>query len=229
MSKKKKKSIYIALMVLFVIGVVARAAYVSYQDKRATISIISEWNEHGKPVDVFKLEKSDLVFYTKISSAVNNLRMKAYVPSGIRNKLKNGQPFFIEQDEKKIKGIVDFVSDSRDKQSGLHLVELRITDKIKLAKGSIITANIQSRKIPGLLCVPSESVERSDDKTYVWIVDDNNKAKRKEVELGTGNGEKYQVISGLNPGEKIVASGKDFLLEDDTVMIHKMFKSIDEI
>jgi len=215
--------------VLFVIGVVARAAYVSYQDKRTTISIISEWNEHGKPVDVFKLEKSDLVFYTKISGAVNNLRMKAYVPSGIRNKLGNGQFFFIEQDGKKIKGIVDFVSDSRDKQSGLHLVELRITDKVKLAKGSIITANIQSRKIPSLLCVPSESVERSDDKTYVWIVDDNNKARRKEVELGTGNGEKYQITAGLNSGDKVVASGKDFLLDNDTVMIHKMFKSIDEI
>jgi hypothetical protein len=228
-STKKKKYIYILVIMVFFISMLGRAFYVSYKDKLATVTIISEWNKHGKPVDVFKLEKSDMVFYTKVSGAVNGPKIRSYVPSGIRSKLEDGQIFFIEQDGKKIKGIVDDVYDQRDKQSGLFLVELRITDKVNLVRGSIITANIQSRKTPGLLCVPTESVERSDNKTYVWVVDGERKASKREVELGISNGQKYQLLSGVNPGEMVVTSGKDFLLEGDTVMVHRTFDCIDEI
>jgi RND family efflux transporter MFP subunit len=209
--------------------VIGKAFYVSYKDKLEALTIISEWDKHGKPVDVFKLEKSDMIFYTKVSGTINGFKIRANVTSGIRSKLQDGQIFFIENDGEKIKGLLDNVSDYRDKQSGLYLVELRITDKVKLPQGSIVTANIQSRKMPGLLCVPSESIERSNNKTYVWLINKEKKAEKKEVELGLTNGEKHQVISGLNSGDIVVTSGKDFLSEGDEVMIHKTFKCIDEL
>jgi len=69
--------------------------------------------------------------------------------------------------------------------------------------------------------VPEAVVESLDDEAFVWIVDADNRAQRRAVNLGTGRheGQWVEVTAGLNITDKVIVSGRADLSPGDRVIV----------
>ncbi len=66
---------------------------------------------------------------------------------------------------------------------------------------------------PALL-VPSEAVIRTGARTLVMLATGDGRYRPAEVKAGRESGGKTEILGGLAPGEKVVASGQ-FLLDSE--------------
>lgn len=57
------------------------------------------------------------------------------------------------------------------------------------------------------------------DKRFVWVIDENNKAQRREVTLGTLIGNQVVITKGLSVGDKVVTDGYQYIGPDTVVDI----------
>ncbi|WP_435929917.1 efflux RND transporter periplasmic adaptor subunit [Dryocola sp. BD613] len=67
------------------------------------------------------------------------------------------------------------------------------------------------------LAVPEQALNRVNEKTSVWIVDQENKAKRVEIQTGEQTEKGVTVTAGLKAGDKIVIEGQDKLQDGAAV------------
>src|SRR5438067_328397 len=87
--------------------------------------------------------------------------------------------------------------------------------KAKLRPGTTVQVSIQVRKFPDALTIPASAVIKTDSGPAVMAVVTDNKnpkdpvqrAKQQPVKLGIRSGDDVQIISGLQAGQKVVATG----------------------
>ncbi|WP_042884217.1 MdtA/MuxA family multidrug efflux RND transporter periplasmic adaptor subunit [Cupriavidus necator] len=65
--------------------------------------------------------------------------------------------------------------------------------------------------------IPVAAIQRGQQGTFVYTVDDNSKVKVQVVTLGPGDGSRNAVLKGLEPGQRVVIDGADRLKEGMTV------------
>lgn len=80
----------------------------------------------------------------------------------------------------------------------------------QLRDGQFIKAKVIWNTAPGIL-IPTTAISRVAGETFVFVAEGQASSKliarQKPVKLGEIQGNKYRVIEGLKPGEKIVVSG----------------------
>lgn len=80
----------------------------------------------------------------------------------------------------------------------------------QLRDGQFIRAKVIWNSRPGVL-IPTSAISRVAGKTFVFVAQQQGQsplmAKQKPVKLGEIQGNNYQVLEGLQPGEKLVVSG----------------------
>jgi multidrug efflux pump subunit AcrA (membrane-fusion protein) len=77
---------------------------------------------------------------------------------------------------------------------------------------------ITSRRI-NVPVIPRTSVINTYGSWIVFIVDENNTARRREITLGIDNEDFFEILSGLSMGENVVSAGQNFLSDGDPVRI----------
>ena len=65
------------------------------------------------------------------------------------------------------------------------------------------------------LLIPADAVIFSGNRNVVWIKTSDGMFEARNVQLGQKFGDKYQVLSGLNEGEEVAASG-GFLIDSES-------------
>jgi rubrerythrin len=89
------------------------------------------------------------------------------------------------------------------------------------------TVHVTSELEPSALLIPDMAILRSGEKTTVFVALDGGKFDPRTVTLGPqAENDMYQVLSGLNEGERIVTSGQ-FMLDSESQLreaIQKMLK-----
>lgn len=146
----------------------------------------------------------------------NALELNVGVPLEQASQLKLGLPVEIINNQKQAiaEGDISFISPRADRSSQAVLVKAVFNNNGKLRDDSFARARIIWSEQPGLL-IPTEAVSRIAGKTFVFVAQENTQedgskalvAKQRLVELGAIQGQSYQVISGLEPGEKLITSG----------------------
>ena len=146
----------------------------------------------------------------------NALELNVGIPLEQASKLEIGLPVEIlnGQGEAIAEGDVSFISPRADRSSQAVLVKAAINNNGKLKDDSFARARIIWSEDSGLL-IPTEAVSRIAGETFVFVAtekeqEDGKKAlvaEQRPVELGDIQGQSYQVISGLKPGEKLITSG----------------------
>ena len=58
-----------------------------------------------------------------------------------------------------------------------------------------------------VLVVPADAVQRVESQTFVWMIDSNNQATRREIRIGYIAGNLAEVVSGLKAGEAVITAG----------------------
>jgi membrane fusion protein, multidrug efflux system len=68
--------------------------------------------------------------------------------------------------------------------------------------------------------LPSAAIQRNSQTTYVYVVKPDQTTSIRNVTIGTTDGDNSEVTSGLSPGEVVVMTGVDKLIEGGKVKVH---------
>ena len=79
------------------------------------------------------------------------------------------------------------------------------------------TVSVEVKSTSKALLVPITSIVMEKDKNYVWILDENQKAKKVEVGLGNADAENQEITSGLTDGAKVISNPTASLQEGKEV------------
>ena len=85
----------------------------------------------------------------------------------------------------------------------------------ELKQGFSISVEVKNKS--KAILVPLTSVVTENDKNYVWIVDDQKKAKKVEVTLGNADADNQEITSGLTDGAKVISNPTSSLEEGKEV------------
>ncbi len=109
------------------------------------------------------------------------------------------------------KGIISVVGETKNDATGMFTVKVSIpNDKGKIKVGMLADVVLTTDKVADALVIPASSVLQSGDEQYVYVAN-GSKAEKKTIETGVTDGERIQVLSGINEGDKIIVEGKEYL------------------
>ncbi len=188
-----------------------------------------------------------LLSYTRITSPISGAVTKRYIKVG--NKINTSQlAFSVVQDKEKIavvnipeqefgqlfpkqnavimagpkqvKGFVKRISPAIDPDSGTFKVTVGVKDnKNILAVGQFINVRIIKKVHKNVILLTKDALLYEGGKVFVFVVNEENKALKKQVKLGFEEGNIAEVTEGLKGKEKVVTAGKSSLKNDTLVKV----------
>ena len=100
---------------------------------------------------------------------------------------------------------------SADPSSRLVPVELNLPKEANLPLGSFARVKLVMEKHDDVVVVPSDAILRKPGGKSVAFVVEKNTARMRPVATGIESGGKVEIVSGINPGEKLVIRGHEML------------------
>ena len=106
------------------------------------------------------------------------------------------------------KGVRDFESNMMDEKTGTMMLNLRFRNAGGLlVPGAMVRVSAKPANSRVASVIPQETLLADEKGDFVYVVDDKNVAHQRRVKIGTQFGSSYEILSGLEPGEKIVWRG----------------------
>ncbi|MEL6928042.1 MAG: efflux RND transporter periplasmic adaptor subunit [Cyanobacteria bacterium J06600_6] len=155
---------------------------------------------------------------TQITSITQNetLELNVGVPLEQASQLKLGLPVELldRQGGVLAEGNISFISPRTDRSSQAILVKAAFNNDGRLRDDSFARARIIWSSQPGVL-IPTSAVSRIAGKSFVFVAVEKKQsdgstglvAEQRPVELGAIQGQSYQVISGVESGDRLITSG----------------------
>ena len=82
-----------------------------------------------------------------------------------------------------------------------------------------------SEKEEKAIIIPQKATFSIQDKTYVFVVEKDQKVKMRNVQIGSTLSESYIISAGLNLGDAIVLEGTQSLRDGDVIKIKSTSKT----
>ena len=155
---------------------------------------------------------------SRVATVTQNQPLEVDIPVSLEHKsqLRKGMAveFINSKGENIGTGKIFFISPEVNQNTRTILVKALFDNKeIKMQAGQFAKARINWNQHSGLL-IPTTAVFRIAGEAFVYVAEKVNSttststlvAKQKQVKLGKIVNNKYQVIAGLQPGEKVVVS-----------------------
>ncbi|MGE4322512.1 MAG: efflux RND transporter periplasmic adaptor subunit [Sphingobium sp.] len=89
----------------------------------------------------------------------------------------------------------------------------------RLFPNQFVNVRLGVRTIPDALTVPAAAVQQGTKGPFVYIVDQEGLARRRDITAGAGDGERMQVLRGVKPGERVVIEGFDRVKDGEKVEV----------
>lgn len=106
------------------------------------------------------------------------------------------------------KGIVDFASNVVDASTGTIQVRAEFPNKKRaLTPGLFVRIQIAAEQAYHALLIPERAINTDQSDKFVYVVDSQGLAERKNVKLGTKHGRLVVVKEGLTANDKVIISG----------------------
>ncbi|MGB4063305.1 MAG: efflux RND transporter periplasmic adaptor subunit [Azonexus sp.] len=147
------------------------------------------------------------------------LEWRAEVPSADLGKIKAGVVAALTAPGgETVKGAVRAVSPSVDPQTrnGLVYVDLPVTSAVRA--GMFARGEFSLAQSPALT-LPQSAVVLREGFAYVFRMEREDRVAQAKVALGRRLGERIEVLSGLDPAARVVATGAGFLADGDIVKV----------
>jgi RND family efflux transporter MFP subunit len=101
-------------------------------------------------------------------------------------------------------------------------VDVANTD-LSLSPGMYAETNIRLQQKDNTVIVPAQAVVQNGDQAYVLVVDAAQRVEKRSVVLGIQTANRTQIVSGLRPGEQVIASGQTNYQPGELVTPHAAF------
>jgi len=147
------------------------------------------------------------------------LEWRAEVPSADLGKVKAGVVAILTAPGgETVKGTVRTVSPSVDPQTrnGLVYVDLPVTSAVRA--GMFARGEFSLAQSPALT-LPQSAVVLREGFGYVFRMEGEDRVAQAKVVLGRRLGERIEILSGLEPTARVVATGAGFLADGDVVKV----------
>ncbi|MET3292730.1 UNVERIFIED_CONTAM: HlyD family secretion protein [Brevibacillus sp. OAP136] len=115
-------------------------------------------------------------------------------------------------------GQVSFVSPILDQATATYPVEIAVKGDVADWKAGMTVTCRYDVKGGNALLVPVSAVGISDESHYVMKLAEDT-IQKTEIQVGSLYGEYYQVLSGLEAGDRIVSQGLSYVLDGETVRV----------
>jgi multidrug efflux system membrane fusion protein len=89
----------------------------------------------------------------------------------------------------------------------------------KLFPNQFVNARLLIKSLKGVVTAPVTAIQRGAPGTYVYAIGADNKVSVRKVELGPQDSGKVAIVSGLEPGDRVVVDGADRLRDGAEVFI----------
>jgi len=125
----------------------------------------------------------------------------------------------IANTKESLAGTITFISELADPRTRSTRMEITLNNERRLLRsGQIVKVCLTRRILKDAVLIPLLAVIPMEDSKAVYVVN-SSQAKRREVELGIFKGDQVQVISGLEPGDKLIIAGHRFVAPGQKVNI----------
>ncbi|MCL5409095.1 MAG: efflux RND transporter periplasmic adaptor subunit [Candidatus Omnitrophica bacterium] len=148
----------------------------------------------------------------------SSFKINANVDEKYLGKLNIGMPVYVSSDNerKKINGIITQIVPSIDPMTRTFLIKIQINNPVYLKSGLYVKIYIPVGKKKGIL-IPQKSIVRKGELIGVYTVNDKGIISYSLIRTGNRHKGQVEVLSGLNPGEKIIVNGIQKVVEGGIV------------
>jgi multidrug efflux system membrane fusion protein len=116
-------------------------------------------------------------------------------------------------------GTVLTVDNQIDTTTGTVKVRASFSNKdYKLFPNQFVNAKLLVKTLSGVNIIPTAAIQRNNDISFVYVVDEQKKVHSRNIEIGATNG-LSAAVTGVKTGEQVVTDGFDKLLENATVRV----------
>ncbi len=163
----------------------------------------------------FSMNESDFLYFSKLKVKEDSING---IPKS-RNALSFPDAVLILADGEEYtnKGAVDAINGQVDRTTGA--ISLRASfpnaDNM-LRSGSTGTLKISEVK-KNVIQIPQIATSELQDKTFVYVLDKEDKVRRRVVTIGGKSKDNYIIADGLAVGERVLLTGLDKITEGSTV------------
>lgn len=176
-------------------------------------------------VSVVNIEEGEMASAAQTAMTIidmDKVYVEISVTENIINDLHLGQDVVVEMSsayDKEVIGKIDRLSPAADPTTQLYSVRIYIENDEHLIKpGMFAKIKLNTDVRENVIAVKSQSVVQVDNKTVVYVVEDN-KAVEKEVTIGLDTGTYIEIVGGLNKGEDIIVKGQNYVENDSLVKV----------
>lgn len=151
----------------------------------------------------------------------NTSKYKAviWIPDSEIQKIKKGQKVEAKWNDELLTGYISSVAMAMDQNNKAFRAEIVFNTKTKyMASGVTVEISINTKSVPNTIVLDRSAMMSTGDSYFVWLVE-NNKAVKREIEVGSNNGIRFEVRSGLQPGDVIITEGLAMVYEGSLVKV----------
>ncbi|KAB2649178.1 MAG: MdtA/MuxA family multidrug efflux RND transporter periplasmic adaptor subunit [Verrucomicrobiota bacterium] len=147
-----------------------------------------------------------------------------YVPS-VAARIRTGDSIEVEaydrtQTRKLATGVLENIDNQVDTTTGTFKLRAIFTNEDEaLFPNQFVNIRMLLNTESGGIVVPTSSIERSQTGSYVYVIGEDNTASVRAVTLGSSEGERVAILTGLKIGDRVVSDGADKLREGAQVII----------
>jgi len=140
---------------------------------------------------------------------VNVLRLRIPVPESLAANVHNGSTadISVQATGEHFTGTVTRSTNALDRSTRTEQVEIDVPNKHShLAPGMYADVVLQVEKHDDAMLIPIQAVTRSDNRTSVLVVGNDNRVAFREVRTGLEDANSAEIISGISEGERVIVA-----------------------
>ncbi|MBT2785322.1 MULTISPECIES: efflux RND transporter periplasmic adaptor subunit [unclassified Halomonas] len=105
-------------------------------------------------------------------------------------------------------GTLDFIDNRLNPGTGtLQFRALLANADGRIRPGEFARVEVPIARLEQVLLVDRKAILTDQDRRYVYVIDDDNRAERRQVATGRQMGEQMVITEGLSPGDRVIVNG----------------------
>lgn len=151
---------------------------------------------------------------------VNVLRLRIPVPESLASKVRIGDSadVHVQATGEHFTGKVERFTDSLDTSTRTMQVEIDVPNaNYHLQPGMYADVRLTANSRSNALTVPTQAIQRGENKTTVLVLDAQNRVQTRDVQLGVEASNNVEILGGLNEGEQVIVGNLGSYQPGETV------------
>lgn len=119
-----------------------------------------------------------------------------------------------------IAGTVSLVNPTKNEKTGMYTVQIAVSNpNNKLNVGMFADVKLTLKESSNAVIIPIDAVIQEGEDSYVYVaMPDNQTAEKRTVAIGIESDAYTEIISGINPGDRVITKGQDYLSEENNAI-----------